>query len=103
MAAFSEFLAILKDVSEGEGTLLDNSLVLAHSETSLAKTHDVTGMPLMLAGQAGGRVRTGLHIKGNGDPVSRVGLSVQQAMGLSIESWGTGSMETQRPVTEVLT
>lgn len=102
MAAFSEFLAILKDVPEGDGTLLDNSLVLAHSETSLAKTHDVTGMPLMLAGQAGGRVRTGVHIKGNGDPVSRVGLSVQQVMGLPVDRWGTGAMETQRPVTEVL-
>lgn len=102
MAAFGEFLAILKAVPEGDGNLLDNSLVLAHSETSLAKTHDVTGMPLMLAGKAGGRVRTGLHIKGNGDPVSRVGLTVQQVMGLSVDRWGTRSMETQRPVTEVL-
>ena len=102
MVAFSEFLDIIKDVPEGDGTLLDNCLVLAHSETSLAKTHDVTGIPLMLAGQAGGRLRTGLHVKGNGDPVSRVGLTVQQVMGLRVDRWGTRSMETQRPVTEVL-
>jgi hypothetical protein len=102
MVAFSEFLDIIKDVPEGDGTLLDNCLVLAHSETSLAKTHDVTGIPLMLAGQAGGRLRTGLHVKGNGDPVSRVGLTVQQVMGLPVDRWGTRSMETQRPVTEVL-
>ena len=102
MAAFSEFLTILKSVPEGDGTLLDNSLVLAHSETSLAKTHDVTGIPLLLAGRAGGRVRSGLHIKGNGDPVSRVGLTVQQVMGLPVDRWGTRSMETQRPLTEVL-
>jgi hypothetical protein len=102
MAAFSEFLDVLKSVPEGDGTLLDNSLVLAHSETSLAKTHDVTGMPLMLAGQAGGRVRTGLHVKGNGDPVTRVGLTVQQVMGLSVDRWGTRSMETQRPLSEVI-
>jgi hypothetical protein len=102
MAAFGEFLDILKSVPEGDGTLLDNSLVMAHSETSLAKTHDVTGMPLLLAGQAGGRVRTGLHVKGNGDPVTRVGLTVQQVMGLPVDRWGTRSMETRRPVAEVL-
>ena len=102
MAAFGEFLDILKAVPEGDGNLLDNCLVLAHSETSLAKTHDVTGIPLILAGQAGGRIRSGLHVKGSGDPVSRVGLTVQQVMGLPVDRWGTRSMETQRPVTEVL-
>jgi len=102
MIAFAEFLDILKAVPEGDGNLLDNCLVLAHSETSLAKTHDVTGLPLMLAGKAGGRVRTGLHVKGNGDAVSRVGLTVQQVMGLPVDRWGTRSMETDRAVTEVI-
>ncbi len=103
MMAWADFLDVLKGIPEGDGTLLDNCLVLAHSETSLAKTHDVNGLPLMLAGRAGGRVRQGIHVMGRGDPVSRVGLTIQQAMGVPIEKWGTRSMATSRPVSELLT
>ncbi|WP_116364074.1 DUF1552 domain-containing protein [Parahaliea mediterranea] len=102
MQAFAHYLDILKAVPEGDGTLLDNCLVLAHSETSLAKTHDVSGLPLMLAGRAGGKVRSGVHVMGRGDAVTRVGLTVQQVMGLPVAQWGTRSMQTDRPVSEVL-
>lgn len=102
MQAFADFLEIFAAIPEGDGSLLDNCLVMAHSETSLAKTHDVAGLPLMLAGSLGGKVRTGLHVKGNGDPVTRVGLTVQQLMGVPVDRWGTRSMETSRPLTEVI-
>lgn len=102
MEAWAEFLRIMKSIPEGDGCLLDNCLILAHSEVSLASTHDVTGLPLMVAGKAGGRVRSGIHVKGNGDPVSRVGLTLQQVMGVQTERWGTGSLQTSRPVTELL-
>ena len=56
----------------------------------------------MIAGNAGGRVRTGFHLAGGADPISRVGLTVQQAMGLQIERWGTRSMEANRTITDLL-
>ena len=56
----------------------------------------------MLAGSASGRMKTGYHIAGDGSPVSRVGLTVQKAMGLSVDSWGKGSMETKSAYTELL-
>jgi hypothetical protein len=102
LAALAEFIAILSRVPEGDGCLLDNCVVLAHSETSLAKNHSVAGLPLVLAGRAGGRLRTGLHLAGNGDPVSRVGLTLQQLLGVPVERWGTRSMETTRPLGEIL-
>ena len=34
--------------------------------------------------------------------VTRVGLTLQQAMGIPVDKWGTGSMETQKPVSEIL-
>lgn len=100
--AWVEFVRILAGIREGDGTLLDNCVVLAHSDVSLAKVHDVNDLPIMLAGRAGGRIRPGLHVRGNGDPVTRVGLTLQQVMGLSVDRWGTGSMETSKPVSEVL-
>jgi hypothetical protein len=43
-------------------------------------------------------VKTGIHIAGNGDPISRVGLTVQQIMGVSVDRWGTGSMLTSKSI-----
>lgn len=102
MEAFSTFVSILASVREGDGTLLDNCLVMAHSETSDANSHSVTGLPIMLAGRAGGKIQPGIHVRGAGDPTTRVGLTVLQVMGLNVGSWGRKANETSRPITEVL-
>lgn len=102
MQAWTSFVKTLDAVPEGSGSLLDNCLVMAHSETSEANTHSVMGLPFMTAGSAGGKIRTGLHVSGVGDSTSRVGLTMQQAMGLNIGSWGTDQNQTSRPITEIL-
>lgn len=102
MIAWKEFLDELSAIPEGDGTLLDNCLVYAHSDCSIAKAHAVEGIPAMVAGNAGGRVRTGFHLAGMADPISRLGLTVQQIMGLQVERWGTMSMETNRTITELM-
>ena len=78
------------------------AILLGHSESSFAKSHSIAGLPVMLAGSASGRVKPGLHVSGNGEPVTRIGLTIQQALGLAVESWGTKSMQTARPVSEIL-
>ena len=102
MIAWKDMLDALDGIPEGDGTLLDNCLILAHSDCSIAKNHAVEGIPVMIAGNAGGRVKTGFHMAGNADPISRVGLTLQQAMGLQVERWGTLSMETNRTITELI-
>jgi hypothetical protein len=76
--------------------------VLAHSESSFAKSHQVTRLPVMIAGSAAGRLRPGVHVRGNGEPVSRIGLTVQQVMGLAVGSWGARSLEVSQPVGTIL-
>jgi hypothetical protein len=102
MAAWTDFVMALDAVKEGDKTLLDNTLVFAHSETEFAKFHTIDNIPMMTAGSAGGRIKTGLHIPGGGTPVSRVGLTLQTAMGVSVDKWGTGSMETNKNIGEML-
>jgi hypothetical protein len=102
MVAWKEFLDALNAIPEGDGTLLDNCLVLAHSDCSIAKSHAVEGIPAMIAGNGGGAIRTGYHLAGKGDSIARLGLSVQQAMGVQVERWGQLSMETNRTVTELV-
>jgi hypothetical protein len=102
MDAWVYFIAALDKVREGDRTLLDNSLILAHSETEFAKFHTIDNIPMMLAGRAGGRVKSGIYVDGAGTPVSRVGLTLQQIMGVSIDRWGGKSMETSKAISEIV-
>lgn len=102
MEAWGEFLQALTEIPEGSGTLLDNCLVLAMSDCEVARFHTVDGIPMMIAGKAGGRVKTGLHIPGNNDPVTRVGLTLQMLMGVAVNQWGTKSLATSKPINEIV-
>jgi hypothetical protein len=102
MDAWVYLVQALDNVKEGDRTLLDNSLIFAHSETEFAKFHTIDNIPMMTAGSAGGRVKTGIYVDGEGTPVSRVGLTLQQAMGVSVDRWGTKSMETNKSLGEML-
>jgi hypothetical protein len=102
MQGWADFVASMAAVKEGDGTLLDNMLVMAHSEVSYAKNHDVNGIPVMLAGRAGGKVKSGIHVASQGDAISRVGLTMQQLMGVPLDGWGTGSMRTNRSISEIM-
>jgi hypothetical protein len=102
MEAWADFVEILAAIPEGGGTLLDNCLVWAHSDISFAKIHGIVGVPMMIAGRAGGRIKPGLHVAGNASQTTRVGLTIQQVMGLNVESWGTLSMKATLPVSEIL-
>jgi len=102
MEAWVYFVGALDKIREGDGTLLDNTLVFAHSETEFAKFHTIDNMPMMTAGSAGGAVKTGIFVHGAGSPVSRVGLTLQQAMGVPLDKWGTKSMETKKSISEML-
>ncbi|MFC3174096.1 DUF1552 domain-containing protein [Novosphingobium bradum] len=102
MEAFGLFVDTLGKFKEGDGTLLDHSLVVAHSETNFAKAHTVEGIPVMLAGRANGKVKTGIHVAGNGTPISRIGLTVQQVMGVPIDTWGQDSMKTSKTIGEIM-
>jgi hypothetical protein len=102
MKFFATLVKELDGIKEGDGTLLDHSLVLAYTDTSFAKLHALDGIPILLAGSASGRMKTGYHVAGEGSPVSRVGLTVQQALGMPVDSWGKGSMATKKPFTDIL-
>ncbi len=101
MDQWGTFVRVLDGVKEGDGTLLDNTLVVAHSDTDFAKVHTVSSLPVMFAGSAGGRVKSGVHIEGKGEPVTRLALTAMQAVGLAQDRFGSGSMETKKPLTEV--
>jgi hypothetical protein len=102
MECFAELLKAMDAVKEGDGTLLDHSLVMAYTDTSNAKLHAIDGIPMFLAGSANGKVKTGMHIAGNSETTSRVGLTVQQAMGMAVDAWGVDGNRSNKPISEIL-
>ena len=56
------FLGRLESYQEGDRTLLDNTVVFWATEIGEATTHDLTLMPYVLAGSAGGKIRAGRFI-----------------------------------------
>lgn len=95
-------LGKLSEAQEGGRPLLDNMLLYAHSDTSFAKMHSLEEMPVIMAGRAGGRIKTGLHVREEGAPVSKTALTAMQAMGLKAGSFGSDSMETTKSISEVM-
>ncbi|MDO9521445.1 MAG: DUF1552 domain-containing protein [Pseudohongiella sp.] len=102
MEGFGAFLEELDAIKEGSGTLLDNCLVLAFSDTGYAKIHSLENIPMMLAGGAGGRHKAGQHIHAPGESVTRVSLTAMQLAGAPAGEFGTGSMRTARAVSDVI-
>jgi len=100
--ALGRFMQMLSEVREGDGSLLDNVLILAQTDTSDAKTHSVIGIPSLTIGRAGGRIKSGLLVEGNGAPTTRIGLTAMRIMGVPITEWGERSMQTKTAVAEIL-
>jgi hypothetical protein len=99
---YSDFVRALDSIKEGDGTLLDHSLVLGFSDTGYAKIHSTDNIPMFIAGGANGKHKGGVHVVGNGDAVSRVSLTAQQAIGMPVGAFGVGSMKTSKSCSEVL-
>ncbi len=102
MGGLGTFLDTLASFKEGSGTLLDNSLIHCSSETSWARVHTIDNIPVYLAGKAGGRVKPGYHVVGGGDPASRIGFTVMKIMGVPIDKWGTKSLQTSKPIADIM-
>jgi hypothetical protein len=102
MEGFGAFLAELDAIKEGDGTLLDNTLVMAFSDTGYAKIHAIENIPMFFAGRAGGKHKAGQHIAGKGDAVTRVSLTAMQLVGAPVGEFGVGSMKTANPINDVM-
>jgi hypothetical protein len=47
-------------------------------------------------------MKTGIYIDGIATPVSRVGLTLQQIVGVAVDRWGTKSMETAKSIGDIM-
>jgi hypothetical protein len=92
---FAYFLKRMKGVPEGDGTLLDHSMILYGSALSDPDRHNHENLPIVLAGRGGGTVKTGRHVKYSNAfrtkkevPLSNLLLSMLDRMGVDADRFG---------------
>lgn len=86
---FAYLLTRLKQVHEGDGTLLDNCMIVYGSGISDGDRHNHDDLPIVLAGAAGKKIRTGRHIRyANGTPLCNLYLWMMRHMGADADAFG---------------
>ena len=89
MTQFARFLERLKSVREGEGTLLDNCMIVYGSGNADGNAHSHHDLPVLLAGRGGGAFKTGQHLRFAKDtPMSNLYLAMLDRMGVKEQRFG---------------
>jgi hypothetical protein len=102
MEGFAHFVSAFANIKEGDGTLLDNMLIVADTDHGLARLHGLDNMPMFTAGRCGGKLKTGQHIDMKKATVARMGYTAMRVMGVEIESFGDRSNKTSDVISEIL-
>ncbi|HXA67597.1 MAG TPA: DUF1552 domain-containing protein [Bryobacteraceae bacterium] len=83
------FLEKLKNTPDGDGNLLDHSLVLYGSPLGDSNAHNHKRVPVFLAGHASGKVKGNLHVRCQDmTPMANVLLTIMHKAGMNMESIG---------------
>ena len=83
------FLKKLQDTPDGDGSLLDHSLVMYGSGMSNSNQHDHDPLPIVLAGGASGRLQGGRHIRAGKDvPLSNLLVSMLEKLNIPEHGFG---------------
>lgn len=89
MQQFSHFVEKLKSMPEGNGTVLDNSLIVYGSAIGDGNAHNHDELPMLLVGKGGGTVHSGRHVRyDRGTPAANFYLALLERMGVKTESFG---------------
>jgi hypothetical protein len=83
------FLEKLKNTPDGDGNLLDHSIVLYGSPMGDSNVHEHKRLPLFLAGRGSGTLKGNLHLRcPQGTPMANVLLTLLRKLGVEQDSIG---------------
>ena len=88
VSLFAEFLGKLKGTKEGDGSLLDHSLILYGSGMGNPNVHDHINLPILVAGGAAGGMKGGRHIRFNKPtPLANLHLTLLDKVGVRLDNF----------------
>jgi hypothetical protein len=88
------FFHKLKNTPDGDGNLLDHSLILYGSPMGDSNAHNHKRVPVLLAGHANGKLKGNLHVRcADSTPMANVLLTILRKVGMTVESIGDSTGE----------
>ncbi len=94
MEHLAYFLAKLKSIREGEGTLLDNSMIVFGAGMRDGNSHNPHNLPIVVAGRGGGALATGRHLRYSANtPLTNLYRSMLGAMGTPVSRFADSTGE----------
>src|SRR5262245_5085385 len=95
---FADFLEKLKSTRDGDGNLLDHSLIVYGSSLADANAHTHHDLPIALVGGGCGQLKGGRHLRYPKDtPMNNLLVSVLNKAGVRVDSFG----DSTRPLPNV--
>jgi hypothetical protein len=86
---FADFLAKMQKTPDGDGNMLENSILLFGSNMSNSNAHNQYPLPTAVVGRGGGQLRGGQHIDyGQRTPLANLHLTLLQRAGVPIDKVG---------------
>ena len=86
---FAYFLEKMRNTPDGDGSLLDSSLIVYASSLSDGNEHLVENLPVLLFGDGGGQFKPGRHLRFSEDtPMSNLYLTLLDHFGIGLENFG---------------
>lgn len=94
---FASFVAKMKTIPDGDGTLLDHTLIVYGSGLSDGNAHFHHDLPVLAAGGANGAIKTGRHVRYAVEtPMNNFYLALLDTMGVREETLGDSSGKLPR-------
>jgi len=88
------FLDRLRNTPDGDGNLLDHSVVLYGSPMGDSHVHEHKFLPIFLAGRANGQLKGGLHLRcAPGTPMANLLLTLMHKLGVDVDRIGDSTGE----------
>ena len=88
----ARFAGKLRDIKDGDGTLLDHSMILQGSGLSNSDQHSHIDLPLVLVGGGAGQLKGGRHLRFPKDtPMNNLHMSLLEKVGVPVEKFGDGT------------
>ena len=90
------FLEKLKNTPDGDGNLLDHSMVFYGSPLGDSNAHNHKRVPIFLAGHANGQLKGNLHVRcDDGTPMANILLTMMHKLGVDIDRIGDSTGEVE--------
>ena len=88
-SAFAKFVKTLADMPEGDGSVLDHSMILYGSCMSDSNVHNNDPVPSVILGHASGALKGGLHVSYPQDtPLANLMLTMLNKADIAVEKYG---------------